>query len=384
VPTAGWSDFGHSIQVGETTIENRFFRVALDPRTGVIRSVYDKKGRKELVDGDAPHGVNELISRWAETGQEESPHQSTIERGECGPVFGSLVVKGDAVGCPQRTQEIILYDRIKRIDLQNRLLRDSTPLLEVYFAFPFNVSAPQVRFEGCNSVIEPLRDQFPGSNTDAYAVQHWVDVFNDEGGVAWAAVDAPIAELGGLWLGYVSYAHHGVTPPGFGHDFLRPGELEKGHIYSYVMDNNFRTNFLNVQVSDVLFRYSLTSHGGDWREGRARNLGWGVANPLVSVCMEGQKGGWLRHKASFCDVDPPNVMLLALKRAEDGDGVILRLVEMEGKGVMARVALPHLSISQAYETNLVEESRRLLGCSQHEVEAPLKPFGITTIRLQID
>jgi hypothetical protein len=54
---------------------------------------------------------------------------------------------------------------------------------------------------------------------------------------------------------------------------LKPGELEKGQIYSYAMDNNVRTNFLNAQVSDVLFRYSLSSHGGDWREGRARELG---------------------------------------------------------------------------------------------------------------
>jgi hypothetical protein len=60
-------------------------------------------------------------------------------------------------------------------------------------------------------------------------------------------VDASITGLRGLRPGYVSYAHHRVTPPGLGHEFLRPGELDKGHFYAYVMDNNFRANLLNVR-----------------------------------------------------------------------------------------------------------------------------------------
>lgn len=87
-------------------------------------------------------------------------------------MYGSLVGKGEAVGCPQRTQEIILYDSIERVDPANRLLRDSTPLLEVYSAFLFKTDDPQLRFKGRNSVIEPLRDRFPGSNTDTYTVRY--------------------------------------------------------------------------------------------------------------------------------------------------------------------------------------------------------------------
>jgi hypothetical protein len=100
--------------------------------------------------------------------------------------------------------------------------------------------------------------------------------------------------------------------------------------------------------------------------------------------MAGQKGGWLPQKASFCEVDQSNVLLLTLKRAEGGDEVILRLVEMEGRDTMVSVAAPLLSICQAYETNLVEENQRLLSFSQQEVKASLKPFGITTIRLQAE
>ena len=120
---------------------------------------------------------------------------------------------------------MILYDKLKRIDLANRILKDSTPGLELYFAFPFHIDKPEFRFEGSHSVIKPLRDQFPGSNSNYYAVQHWADASDGQIGVTLAAVDSHLLEFGGLWPCYVSQAHHGVTPPDFGRPFVKPEEL---------------------------------------------------------------------------------------------------------------------------------------------------------------
>jgi hypothetical protein len=252
---------------------------------------------------------------------------------------------------------------------------------EVYVAFPFQVEDPRFRFEAGDAVIEPTVDQWPGSNTDYYAVQHWAEVYNDQCGVAWTPVDTPMAEFGGLWPGYVSGAHHGVTGPGYGHPFLRPGELERGHIYAMVSYNNFRTNFINVHPSEFVVRYSFGTHPGDWRGGRARAFGWNVTNPPLAVWMNGPQQGALPARASFCELDAANVMALTLKRAEDGNGLILRLVETEGRASTVRVVLPHLSLLHAFETNLVEENQRLLTCAEHEVQITVKPFAMTTLRL---
>jgi alpha-mannosidase len=280
------------------------------------------------------------------------------------------------------TQEITLYNDLKRVDFSARILRDSTPMVEVYFAFPFQVDAPQFRFEAANAVTEPTRDQWPGSNTDYYAVQHWADVFDDEGGIVWTAVDTPMAEFGGLWPGYMSGAHHGVRGPGYGHPFLRPGELERGHIYSLVSYNNFRTNFINVHPGEFLVRYSFGSHEGDWRDARASQFGWNAANPPLPVWMKGPRpGGSLPTTASFCQVDVSNVLVLTLKAAEDGNGYILRLVETEGKATKAKVTLPHLRLLHAFETNLVEENERMALVDGHTVETTIKPFGLATLRL---
>jgi len=390
------ASFSSSVVVGDRSLENRFFRVTLDPQTGAIESIYDKELSRELVDRDAPHKVNQFIAKWVKTGKQESPKKANIRKGQSGPVYGSLVVSGEGAGCPQLTQEIILYDKVKRIDFANRVLKDSTPLLEMYFAFPFKMDNPDFRFEGSNSVIKPLRDQFPGSNSNYYAVQHWADVTDGEIGVTLSSVESHMLEFGGLWPCYVSPAHHGVTPPDFGREFVKPSELTKGHMYSFVMNSNYRTNFETVQQADMLFRYSITTHKGGWKEARPRDFGWAIGNPLIAVtrgrAQRGRSGRkkltaaitGLGKKMSFCRVDKPNVLLLTLKRAEDGDGIIIRLIETQGKATTASVTLPHIAVAEAMVTNLVEENKGRAVFTEHEIQVNLKAFGITTIRIKTD
>jgi len=370
------------VVVNESSMENRYFKVKLDPKTGAVESIYDKELSRELVDKKAPHKLNQFVARWVQTGKQESPKKAVIQKGQGGPVYGSLIVSSQGAGCPQLTQEIILYEKIKRIDFANRILKDSTPLLEIYFAFPFKINNPDFRFEGSNSVIKPLRDQFPGSNSNYYAVQHWADVSDGKSGVTLSCIDSHLLEFGGLWPCYVSQAHHGVTPPDFGRAFVKASELTKGYLYSFVLDSNFRTNFQPVQQGDMLFRYSISTHKGGWKEGRCRDFGWAICNPLIPVRIHGKKEGTLDRKMSFCQVDKTNVFLLTLKRAEDGDGIIVRLIETEGKDVTTTLTIPHLTIQQAYQTNLVEENKGKATFTEHTITAPIKAFGITTIRIQ--
>ncbi len=380
-PCAGWPAFADDTVADTGGMENRYYRLTLDPETRTIASLVDKELGRELVDQGAFHGLGEVLARSCETGQEERIRVPSISIAETGPVYTTLRLNGSVLGCPSVTEEITLYHGLKRIDVSARLLRDSTPNLELYCAFPFQVEGPRFRYESADTVIEPLRDQLPGSNTDYYAAQHWAEVYNDEYGVVWSAVDAPMVEFGGLWPGYVSGAHHGVTGPNYGHPFLRPGELRKGHVYSLLMYNNFRTNFVNVHPGESLFRWSFTSRAGERWPGAVPAFGWSVANPPLGVWMKGPRSGSLGACASFVQVDAPNVMLLTMKRAEDGAGYILRLIEMEGQETAAVVTVPALSILRAYATNLVEENQALVPCATHSVQAVLRPYGIVTIRL---
>jgi alpha-mannosidase len=369
-----------SIKVYDSSMENRYYKIKINPKTGSVESIYDKELGKELVDKEAPHEFNQYIARSPTDGIEHPAVYSTVEKGKSGPVLGSLIVKGKGVGSPKRTQEITIYDKIKRIDFANRILRDSTPLLEVYFAFPFKIEKPQMKFEATNSVITPIEDQIPGSCTDYYAIQHWVNIYNKDASVTFSSIDAHMVELGGLWPGYVSYAHHHITPPGYGHDFLKPGELKKSYIYSYAIDNNFGTNFQPTHVSDVLFRYSFTSNTENWGNGFSKDFGWAIHTPLKPVYIKGKKEGSLPISKSFFEINKKNILLLNLKISEDKKGIIVRLIETEGKETNVTVDLTFFPIKKALLTNIVEEELKNLQIEEGKVTVNIKPFSIVTIK----
>jgi alpha-mannosidase len=379
VPAESSSVSQSSLVVTDKSIENRFFKVELNPATGTVVSIFDKELGIELVDKDASHQLNQLITRWVKTGKEESPVAATIRKGKIGPVYASLVVSTSGAGCPELTQEIILYDKLRRIDISDRVLKDMTPTQEVYFAFPFRMDNPDFRFESPLSVIKPLRDQFPGSNTNHYAVQHWADVSNGKTGITFSPVEANVVEFGGLNSSEVSQAHHGVPPVTFGAPFIT--ELKKGYMYSYIMNSNFRTNFQTTQLAEILFRYSIASHKGDWIQGRSRDFGWATSYPLLPVVVEVTNNGILPESLSFCQLDKPNVILLALKKAEYGEGTIIRLSETEGRDTEVNVTLPKIKIGKVYETNLVEENEKMLDVQEQTIKINIKAFGIKTIRI---
>jgi hypothetical protein len=60
----------------------------------------------------------------------------------------------------------------------------------------------------------------------------------------------------------------------------------------------------------MLFRYSLTSHEGDWKKGGCRDFGWSFTNPLIAVQVEGRKDGRIEPASGFCTVAPAHVMLM--------------------------------------------------------------------------
>jgi alpha-mannosidase len=131
----------------------------------------------------------------------------------------------------------------------------------------------------------------------------------------------------------------------------------------------------------MLFRYSITTQK-DNQKMRTRNFGWSVCNPLMPVQIHGKQGGELENSASFCQLDKPNAFLLTLKRAEDGDGIIARIIETEGKRTTTMLTLPYLTIQSVCRTNIVEENQSELPVTDNSIKIPLDAFGITTIRIK--
>jgi alpha-mannosidase len=101
------------------------------------------------------------------------------------------------------------------------------------------------------------------------------------------------------------------------------------------------------------------------------------------VCIRGPQEGSLAPADSFLSLDKPNVTLMALKAAEDGDGLIVRLNETEGKQTVVTATLPRVEILQAFGTDLVENDRAVLTYDAHSFTVALPAFGIATVRCRI-
>jgi len=382
-PTKKSNIYPSSIKSDDTILENQFYKIEIDLRTGGIKSIFDKGLGVEMVDSDAPYIFNQFVARSSKNLERRTIKKVKVTKGQEGPVYHSIIITGESVGCPQITQEIMMYDKIKRIDLANRILKDYTPLWEIYFAFPFKVDNPKFRYEGSNAIVEPIVNQFPGSNTCYYAVQHWAQVGNEKINITLSPTESHLLEFGGLWPCYISPGIHiGVMPSDRSWLDSIPSKFTKGHMYAYVLDSNFRTNFSSAQQGDFLFRYSITSDAGNLDSNKAPDFGWANFNPLIPIILEGRKEGTLDGNSSFAKLDKQNVRILTMKQAEDDDGIILRLSETEGEPVNVKITLPYLSIKKAHLTNLVEENIKEADFGEHEVTVPIKAHGISTIRLQ--
>lgn len=370
----------------EYIIENKFYRIEIDPEYGFIRSLYDKELKRELLDKNAPHFFGQIIVRETTTGKEYYMESIHVRRGLNGSIAKSIILEGSALGFPSIAEEIILYEGIKRVDLNIRALKDSTPLIELYIAFPFHINGPVFTYEGPNIVVSPPTDQLPGTFTCYYPVQHWVNIYDesDDFGVTLSPIDAHLMMFGGLWPLGVSFAHHGVTPPGYPSRDLRVDQFEKGYVYSFVLTNNFRTNFYATQIGDFVLRFSLTSHRGNWKNMASIQHGWDSTNPLIPIFAESGKMGRLpTEAASFCEVNPLNALILTLKYSEEGEDLIVRLWETWGKETETKIKLPFLTVTEAYLTNAVEEEEEEIQVVDGNIVAlTLKPFEIATIKIR--
>jgi alpha-mannosidase len=90
------------------------------------------------------------------------------------------------------------------------------------------------------------------------------------------------------------------------------------------------TDQLNQDWGHHEILFGIAGHAGDWRGGKTDWQAYRLSTPLIAFETE-KHAGALGRNFSLLSVDNPDVRILALKKSELSDEVIVRLVEMEGK-----------------------------------------------------
>jgi alpha-mannosidase len=78
------------------------------------------------------------------------------------------------------------------------------------------------------------------------------------------------------------------------------------------------------------FTYSLYPHGGGWKEALTVRRGYELNYKLLSLPVEKHQGA-LAPEHSFLQVPSDNVIVTAVKKAEDENAVVVRFYEWAGK-----------------------------------------------------
>jgi hypothetical protein len=360
-----------------TAIESRFYRVAFDPATGAITSLVDKELGRELVDPQAPYQLNHYlyVAGGKATSIEEAgkppaeltvstPEKASLRVMDLGPLGQRMIVQTSAEMTPEITTEVTVYNDVKRVDVANRLTKKLTYEKEaVYFAFPFAAKKPVFRYEAPCAIFRPDQDLLPGACLDWFTVQHFVEIESPGAAITWSTPDAPLV------------CFQDINRGKWQTELL----LQNGHLYAYVMNNYWFTNYLAGQDGRFTFRFSVASRPKSDLVASAR-FGWEASNPLLAVKADANPAGPLPgESASLVEIAEPNVLLIGMKQAEASDALILRLWETTGRPTTAHLRLAHVPIRKATLVNLVEELQGPAEVSESTVAVPIRASGLATV-----
>ncbi len=128
------------------------------------------------------------------------------------------------------------------------------------------------------------------------------------------------------------------------------------------------------------FTYELYPHAGSWKQALTVHRGYELNTPLIAKQVFSHTGE-MPSSHSFVDVANPNVVLSAVKKAEDANGLIFRMYEWEGKSSEVKLHLPAGAL-YAVETNMMEapiSGAPHLVLAGDTVTVPIKPYEILTL-----
>ena len=245
------------------------------------------------------------------------------------------------------SQRIIFYADQRRIEFQNHVdWKEHQTLLKVHF--PVKVHTDEATFD----------IQFGNLTRKVHRNTSW-DV-------------ARFESCGQKWID-LSEGHYGVS---------LLNDCKYGHS---VKDSNMALTLIKSGIEpnpttdqeEHDFTYALYPHAEGWRAAGTVAESYKLNQPL-KVEMNAQDKE--EHKFCFAEVQDPNIVIETIKRAEDGNGTIIRMYESENALTRTKITV-NTEFTKAYICNLLEQEMQEAEVNGKEVSLLFKPYEIVTLEL---
>jgi alpha-mannosidase len=362
----------HSLlKASSNTLENEFLRVTIDPQTGCMTSLFDKRSGTEALapaetDTGGPKGstCGNLLQTFVDKPKQwdawnidadfEKQHwdldkADEVKLIESGPLRAIIQVKNHFQNSTF-VRDIIVYAGVPRVDVKMRAeWHEKHILLKV--AFPLSAHSDKATYEiPFGSVERPTTRNTPAEQAQfEVPAQRWADISD--------------AKHGFSLLNDCKYGYDAKS------NVLRLSLLRSPEWPDPHADEGHHE-----------FTYSLYPHGRDWKEALTVQRGYELNYKLIFLPLEKHRGS-LAAEHSFLQAQPDNIIVTALKKAEDEDSLVLRFYEWAGKDGEVILQLPR-GAQSAVETDLMEKSIGPLALHHEKVTLHTKPYEIKTIKVQ--
>jgi alpha-mannosidase len=327
-----------ALHVSENSLENQYYRVQMNP-DGDVFSIFDKSINRELLAGPARLAISydnpEQWPAWNMDWDQEQAAPKAYVSGparirvvEDGPVRVAVEVSRETAGSRfVQTIRLSAGDAGKRVEFGN-IIDWNTRASNLKATFPLAASNRTAAYNWDIGTIdrptaEPKKFEVPS--------HQWIDL-TDISGVFGATIltdckngsDKPSDNTIRLTL---------IRTPGTRGGYADQGTQDIGHHE---------------------FIFGIAGHGGDWRQAGSDWQGQRLNAPLIAF-QTSPHAGALGREFSWLKLSSPRIRLLALKKAEQGDEIIVRLVELDGKPQAdIKVSFP-APIASAREVNGQEQ-----------------------------
>lgn len=314
VQTSAEADTASALRVSQNELENAFYRVTLNA-DGDVASIFDKMTKKEMLAAPAKLAISyDNPHDWPAWNMDWEQEQAAPKAYVSGPAQIRIVENGPARVAIQVTRETAGSRFVQTISLA---AGDAGKRVEFSNAIDWNTRESN------------LKATFPLTATNSVATYNW-----DIGTIQRPTADPNKFEVPShQWIDLTdmsgSYGATILTDCKNGSDKPNDNTIRLTLLRTPGIAGGY-SDEATQDIGHHEFTYGFSSHGGDYRDAQTDWQAQRLNDPLVAF-QTAKHPGALGQSFSLLKIDNSRIRVLALKKAELSDEVIVRMVELDGK-----------------------------------------------------